>query len=476
MTTSALILIVAIIVLGGTIAALGDRLGTKVGKARLRIFNLRPRQTAMLVTIVTGLVIAASTLGILFSLSENLRKGIFEIDQIRKERREAQRGLSEVTEQKKEIEEELSIARREKEAIEEYLVQLNENFQKANIELELVRQQVTSLEQEVESLATEREELIELRTQLNQQITASQETIANQAAQIENQTQDLAQRQRTIEQLAQQQQALQTTIKERDQKIIILDQAITRKNTRLENQQQQLTELEEQISFLNREVNILEQYYQDYQELRESQIAIVRGQVLAFNVVQILDPKAVTEAINFLLRQANETAIKAANLDNIQKYQRIVQITESQVKQLAREIDDGEEYVVRILAAENYAAGEEQIRVFTDVTPNKQVFFPEQEIASVSLDMEEMSEAQIQARLDWLLAASEFRARRAGILGDIQIEDGKLKTIVNFVEAITEAKEPPDEIIALVSETAYTSGPLKLQLIALVDGKIMIST
>lgn len=63
--------------LGGILAALGDRLGSKVGKARLTLFNLRPKQTAVVVTVMTGTVIAASTLGLLFGLSKSLRQGFF---------------------------------------------------------------------------------------------------------------------------------------------------------------------------------------------------------------------------------------------------------------------------------------------------------------------------------------------------------------------------------------------------------------
>ena len=87
--TSAYILIVAILFLGGLLAVLGDRLGSKIGKKRMRLFNLRPRQTATVITIVTGFLIAASTLAVLFSLSKSLRQGVFELDQILKERRTA---------------------------------------------------------------------------------------------------------------------------------------------------------------------------------------------------------------------------------------------------------------------------------------------------------------------------------------------------------------------------------------------------
>lgn len=52
--TTGLVLIAAILILGGVIATVGDRLGTRVGKARLTLFNLRPRKTATLITILTG--------------------------------------------------------------------------------------------------------------------------------------------------------------------------------------------------------------------------------------------------------------------------------------------------------------------------------------------------------------------------------------------------------------------------------------
>jgi uncharacterized protein (DUF3084 family) len=60
---SGYILVLAVLLLGGVIATLGDRIGMKVGKARLSLFNLRPRQTATLVSIATGSVISASTPG-----------------------------------------------------------------------------------------------------------------------------------------------------------------------------------------------------------------------------------------------------------------------------------------------------------------------------------------------------------------------------------------------------------------------------
>jgi uncharacterized protein (DUF3084 family) len=76
------LLIVALLALGGVLATLGDRLGSRVGKARLSLFNLRPRRTAVLITVLTGSLISALSLGLMLLVSERLRTGLFELDRL----------------------------------------------------------------------------------------------------------------------------------------------------------------------------------------------------------------------------------------------------------------------------------------------------------------------------------------------------------------------------------------------------------
>lgn len=45
-------LIIVLVITGGAIAFIGDKLGSKVGKKRLSIFGLRPKHTSILVTII----------------------------------------------------------------------------------------------------------------------------------------------------------------------------------------------------------------------------------------------------------------------------------------------------------------------------------------------------------------------------------------------------------------------------------------
>jgi uncharacterized protein (DUF3084 family) len=66
----------------GGIAYVGDLLGRRMGKKRLSIFGLRPRHTAIVCTVVTGMVIAAVTLGVLMLASAGVRVAVTRGEQL----------------------------------------------------------------------------------------------------------------------------------------------------------------------------------------------------------------------------------------------------------------------------------------------------------------------------------------------------------------------------------------------------------
>lgn len=75
--------IFVLIIISGIIAYIGDALGTLVGKKRLTVFGLRPRITALVVAISTGILITLLTLGVATILSEDVRIALFSLDSIR---------------------------------------------------------------------------------------------------------------------------------------------------------------------------------------------------------------------------------------------------------------------------------------------------------------------------------------------------------------------------------------------------------
>ena len=75
--------ILLILILGGILSTLGDRLGSKVGKARLSIFKLRPKSTAVLITVFTGSIISAISFATMIVFDRDLRIGLFQLEDIR---------------------------------------------------------------------------------------------------------------------------------------------------------------------------------------------------------------------------------------------------------------------------------------------------------------------------------------------------------------------------------------------------------
>ncbi|MEQ8462552.1 DUF3084 domain-containing protein [Coleofasciculus sp. E1-EBD-02] len=519
--TSAYILIVAILLLGGVLATLGDRIGTKVGKARLSLFNLRPRKTATVVTIMTGCLISASTLGILFGLSESLREGVFQLDNILRQLRHARRDVEVVNAQKQQVEGELAKTRAEQAKVQQRLDELNSNFQKAQAQLRDISKQASNLRSEIQSLLAEREQLIEQRNQLNADISQLKELVAQRDQELEETSQQLALKNQQLEQRNQQLEQRNQQLREKEQELAQKDnvietmaerearlqEAIAQREARLQELQaelqeaiaqrevrlaqleeelaqrelliaqrnQQLQEQEQQLAFLERQVDILEQYYQNYQALRQGNVAILRGQVLAFGVVRIVEPSAASEAVNQLLREANRTATEIILPGSEELKEPLIQITKAQAEQLIEQIQDGEDYVVRILSAGNYVVGEKPIQAFADAALNQMVFEPGEVLAAVSIDASTLTNKAVQQRIDQLLAASQFRARRAGVLGPIQVADGDPSTLIRFIEQLAESEQPL-AVRAIAQDQTSTAGPLKMQLVAIQNGQIVFTT
>ena len=132
--------------------------------------------------------------------------------------------------------------------------------------------------------------------------------------------------------------------------------------------------------------------------------------------------------------------------------------------------------MVRILSAANYILGETRVQVFVDAARNRVVFMPGDVVAATSVDPKTMRLEQMRQRIELLLAASSFRARRVGILAEtVQIGDGSIQTLIRFFEQLQQQNQPVD-VKAVASEMTYTAGPLRVELVAIKDGKVLFQT
>ncbi|MGB6166640.1 MAG: DUF3084 domain-containing protein, partial [Geitlerinemataceae cyanobacterium] len=522
--TTGYILILAVLVLGGAIATAGDRIGTKVGKARLSLFKLRPRQTATLITILSGSLVAASTLGILLAADKQLRTGLFELDKIQQDLRKAKRELRKTGDRKSQVERELAQAQAEQakakqqlekievslkevsvkldEAIEkqaltdEQLVQTQEDLRQTEEELtqvdrerdrasqersqvatqlDLTLQQKDALQSEIETLQNERQQLVEQReatigqiTERDREIQQNQQFIANQQQQIETQQQQVALQQQRMksqqQQVENQQQAIQgqqQEIKSQEQQLDKQKDVLLTQERTLAQREALLRELEEQRVNLSEQVDNLER---GFRLLRERRVAIGRGQVLASGVIRIVQPFGARQAIDGLLQEANRVAtglIRPGTNPNEQ----IIQIPITEMEEWMGQIQDGNEYVMRVLAAENYTLGEEVVGVYLEAERNRLVFEAGETISATSIDPTSMSEDEVLDRMEFLIEAARLRALQEGILAErIQVSDSR-ESAIEFIQQL-QAQQEPLEVQAISTDLTYTAGPLKLKLVA----------
>ena len=171
------LLILALLVLGGVLATLGDRLGSRVGKARLSLFNLRPRHTAVVITVLTGSLISAISLGLMLLVSERLRTGLFELDRIESRLQRSREQLSRSREQLQRSQSDLNRSQAE-------VQQAKRGQQRVQRELQQAEQRTAALRRELAPLQAERSRLLAERERLNQEVQRRDAEIRSTEAEL----------------------------------------------------------------------------------------------------------------------------------------------------------------------------------------------------------------------------------------------------------------------------------------------------
>ncbi|HEY3281108.1 MAG TPA: DUF3084 domain-containing protein [Armatimonadota bacterium] len=197
---SSFLLIGMWVLVSGTVAYVGDYLGRKMGKKRLTLWGLRPRHTAILSTVVTGMLIAILTLTTMSLLSDNVRTALFRVEDLRqtgqrlhRENKQLQSETASLLDSRNEARREIGVARSELrsaransdrlqadvEARQRDLNQLHQSLKAAGLELRVTQAQAAVVRQELSrkqaELVAKRAELALRKTELarvTQEVTA----------------------------------------------------------------------------------------------------------------------------------------------------------------------------------------------------------------------------------------------------------------------------------------------------------------
>lgn len=451
--TTGLILIFAVLILGGVIATAGDRIGMRVGKARLSLFQLRPRQTATLITILTGGVISASTLGLLFAVSEQLRTGVFELENIQDDLTAAQSELSDAEQEKRRIEDVLADSRQEQRQARERLRGINDSLQTA-----ITRQEQTESElNQVEANYRQAQQRL-------QQTTEQATTLRREIEQIQAETQAL--------------------LDERDRAIAARERDIAAKVRELQDLEQQRATLEQDLMELEAQ----------YTALREGNLALSNNEVMVERVVQVESLAEIRQSVLQLLLQANQVAISRIAPGEFALDTWVLDVPEA-TEQLILETRPGLEYLFRVNSGGNYLVGEpcvlgglQCIEVEVDIVVNRLIFAEGEVIASVTLPVpaSPLSDAQSSELLPVLeeygrlLELIRFRARQSGALGrQITIADDQVQVLRQFLLNVAQYQRNTGEVVtlrAIAARPIQTADTVSVHLVALRGDRLLFST
>lgn len=166
-----------LMVMGGIIAFLGDKIGSKVGKRRLTLFGLRPKYTSIIVTIVSGILISALTVAVLAVLNENVRVALFGMQKLQEEMAELNNQIELKNKELILSKEKLDTKTKEYETVAERARETSFELERVDAqrmymenELTVVQKAYDEAKKGIASSAEEIHELEETKNQLNKNI------------------------------------------------------------------------------------------------------------------------------------------------------------------------------------------------------------------------------------------------------------------------------------------------------------------
>lgn len=368
------LLIVVLIITGGAIAFIGDRLGTKVGKKKLSIFGLRPRHTSIIVTIFTGVCITTLTFGVMAATSKNVRTALFGMEKLNQRMQTTQNNLNQVSA-------DLAAAQQEQEA--------------ANAALEQSHKEIADLQEQQKSLEEESRQLQE----------------GNRLLELAKQ--ELMQRNDVLA-------ADNDKLGQQNDMLLSANDSLTSRNAELSGRNETLTAdnktLEQRTEALRNGLITI----------REGDIIFRAGEVIASGVIRGNRPVAEVEAdMQALAQLASRNVSARLGQDVSDKDVWIYKPEfESAVQTIAKSPQD---MVVRVVAAGNLVRGEE-VRASLQLYKNSVIYQDKEFIIARAYQLKGSSGEAEQTVMSFLkevnIAASGKGILRDPIRGSVGVMDG----------------------------------------------------
>ncbi len=400
-----IVLIIVLALTGGAIAYIGDRLGTRIGKRKLTVFGLRPRHTSTLITIVSGFLIVAATMGALTIVSQDVRTALFGMEKLKAE-----------------------------------LTTLSGEIIDKNQELERNRQELEAKTVEYAALLKK----IEETGQRMKMISLELIEVQGQRDRIEQELKNVQQEHRVA--IA----GLEAAKKELDRKVEEL--TATRDNLQADAERLQA---------------ISEKLRQGIQTVREGAIVFRSGEMLNSAVLEsAANQTEQDKALRSVLTEANQKLLKKFEIEKPDM--ELLWLPQGDFERVSQQLQQEKgSYVVRVFAAGNIVYGEPVVATL-GLVKNQLIYSSGAAVYSQVMHIGSRENEASEALLFFLRQVNSS-ATKNGVLpdplrGTVGVMDG-----MEFYDTVAKMRQAAGssgsnvKVIALAQEDVYTVGPLRLK-------------
>lgn len=402
------VMLVVLAIMGGIIAYLGDKIGSRVGKKKIKLFGLRPKYSSILITIITGISISAVTLGVMSILSQNVRIALF--------------GMYQLQLQKAELEQQRD--------------RLLEQARNLGIEME----EKNSLLAENEALLRHQEDQL---SEANDRIRMTQLDLEQTQA-----ARDDMSRQLTIVQVA------------RDE-MMARNEQLNTENDELEKMQAHMTEtigrLDERIKLLNDKMT----------DIREGQVLFRVGEVLSSTVITSgQSDTAIREALGELLTKTNDSIRNHLGIQDGSAV--LLYVSKDELEETIASLHNMPKgsKLIRITAAGNIILGEPAL-VHVQIYDNNLIYHKGEVVAELTLRASDV-DGSAEYEVFRFLHEVNQQAVKQGLLPDPLTGNVGSLTATQIFDTMQRIKAyNSGEIIlrAVTRNDIYTAGPLDIDII-----------
>jgi uncharacterized protein (DUF3084 family) len=353
-----------------------------MGKKRVSLFGLRPRYSSIIITIITGILIAVLSITVLLGVYSELRQALFNINDV--------------------------LYR---------LEYLNKELAERDKELTNLQQQISAREEEItskeETIAEKDEEI----AQKDQEIAQKDQEIAETEAELEELSQNRAELQQRVEELSEQREKLESQVSELQDQIAAL-----------EADYDDLRELANQL-----QAGVI--YYMG------EDIVYQKGDVIYSDVLEAgqSEQKTISE-LNQFLQEANKVALEKEIEVNEETGMALRLQTEDilNAAQIIYNMESGSRVIVSLIARVNVPKNDWLYANF-QLNEDFIVFEKDELITSGEINAENSSQA-IEDEMESLLQEINEKAINQGLLPDNSGQVGSIN-FSQFYDIINKIKE-----------------------------------